>query len=68
MTAPAPIPPPRRRFGMPLRDLVILIVSAAGGATAGLLLITAAVPAGQAVLGGFAAFAGTLYFLDRIAE
>ena len=68
MTNPAPTPPPRHRFGMPLRNLVILIVSAACGVGARLLLVTAAVPTGQAVLGGFAAFAATLYFLDRIAE
>lgn len=66
--SPAPAPPSRRRFGMSLRDLVILLVSVAAGVGAGFLLATAAVPVGQAILGGFPAFGATLYFLDRIVE
>ena len=65
---PSARPTPRRRFGMPLRDLVILITSAGSGVVAYLLLVGASVPMGQAVLSGFAAFGATLFFLDRVAE
>ncbi len=61
-------PTPVHRFRMSLRDLVIVIMSGASGVAADFLLVDAHVPAGQAVLGGFASFAATLYFLDRVAD
>lgn len=59
-------PPPPGKFRMSLRDLLILLVSLGAGVGADLLLAGANVPFGQAILGGCAAFAATLHFLDKI--
>ena len=61
-----PGPPPR--FRLSVRDLIILVFSVLGGVGTGVLLATAGVALGQAVVAAAAAFAGTLYFLDRIID
>lgn len=66
-TSSAP-PPPSKKVKISIRDLLILLPSIAAGVGAEQLLVSGSVPFGQAVIGGFAAFAGVFYFLDRIAE
>lgn len=61
-----PPPPPPKKVTVPVRDLLVLLASGAAGVGADQLLIFSSVPFGQAVIGGFAAFGGVFYFLDRI--
>lgn len=61
-------PEPPRRFRMPQRDLLILIVAVIVGVGAGLLLDGAGVVFGHAVIGGVTAFAAALMFVDRILD
>ena len=56
------------RFSLSPRDLLILVLSAATGVAAHWLLRDASVAFGQAVIGGFAAFGATFYFIDRITR
>lgn len=64
---PSPAPPPHR-FRLSPRNLLILVLATVAGVGAGLLLISADIALGQAVIGGCTAFGATLYFLDRIVE
>jgi hypothetical protein len=70
MTAPSPAPGsgPPPGFRLSPRDLLILVLAVARGVGAGLLLASAGVAAGQAIIGGVTAFGGTLYFLDRFVD
>lgn len=66
-TSSAP-PPSPKKVTIPIRDLLILLISIAAGVGAEQLLVGGDVPFGQAVIGGFAAFAGVFYFLERIVD
>ena len=59
---------PVTRFHLAMRDFLILILAAAAGVGVDLLLGSAGVLTGQAILGGCAAFAATLRFLDKIID
>lgn len=57
-----------KKARMPLRDMIIVLVSIAAGIGAEKLLVHAPIPFGQAVVAGFAAFGGVFYFLDHLIE
>ncbi len=54
------------RFRISQRDLIILIVALVAGFGTELLLSSAGVPLGQAVIGGVTAFGSVLLFVVRI--
>jgi hypothetical protein len=63
-----PVPPPPRRCRLSPRDLLVLLLAVGAGFSSDLLVSSAGVSHGQAIVSGCVAFVGSFYFFDKITE